>query len=221
MDKKQKYLKLILSITLSSLLTVLVVFSVVHAQSYLRGSQGDPAIPALRVEGRAESWGGAYLNSTGAANSTGLVVLGKVGIGLPFVSAEPSAELDVDGWIRASGARFNTVRIDDDLYVNNQVDPVSIYTAVCDDGEKSRSGNNQIIEEWCGGANSLPSNLCVPFLQNFKHNDPNDPDNIKELYCAINSRRLFVHVNTEGGDNDEIGKGSRCGAICGLEINYR
>ncbi len=111
MEGRHRFLRIILTVSVSVLFSILVVFAVVQAQSYLRGPQSDPLAPALKVEGRAETEGGVYFNSAGSTDSTGLLVLGKVGIGLGF-NEVPQADLDVDGWVRASGARFDTVMVD-------------------------------------------------------------------------------------------------------------
>ena len=126
--EKQKFLRIILTTSASVLLSILVVFVVVNAQSYLRQD-------ALVVEGTAEIrssteiFGGAYLNTAGLADSTGLVVKERVGIGNKFfgpTGVPPVYDLDVDGtvnaeWIRASGGRFDTVIIDSGFLASCQV----------------------------------------------------------------------------------------------------
>lgn len=201
MDKKQKYLRLVLSVVLSSLLASIAVFGIVYAQLSLEDNTA--------VIGTLTTTKGVSLNTDDLA--IGLTVEGKVGIGFP----SPGAELDVDGWVRASGARFDTVIIDGSLLLDSS-DTVKVYSEVCNDGEAFRSANNQIIETWCGPVSLLPSNNCVPFLQKFFHND-GDPDMIREISCGVASNRLFIRADTEGGDNEAIGAGSICGAICGLE----
>ena len=94
--------------------------------------------------------------------------------------------------------------------------PVTVVSAVCDNGEKFRSADNQQIEEWCGTTLTGLSG-CVPYLVSWDQND-NNPDSIREIGCRISGNRLYIHSNTEGGDDDEVGKGSVCGAVCGANV---
>ena len=97
MNKKQKYLRLVLSVVLSSLLATIAVFAIVHAETYLREND-------FRVDGPA------LINALNPGATIGLLIPeGDVGIGFTTI---PQSKLDVNGWVRASGGRFDTVIVD-------------------------------------------------------------------------------------------------------------
>jgi hypothetical protein len=198
MEKNQKIIKSSITIILSVLFSILVVFSVANGVSYIRHD-------ALQVEGSGVIRGPLTADSvvvgniTPAPTSSLLVVGGNVGLGPKFQKSIPAYPLDVQGIVNASG-----------FFKAGQ--PI-VYKANCLGDVKSRSSNKEVIDQWCGQSHPALNDNCVPFLVSFNQND-NDPDAIRNIACGIANNRLFIHTDTTGGDDELIGYGSVCGAIC-------
>lgn len=97
-------------------------------------------------------------------------------------------------------------------------DPPVVFRSVCRGCKNCTSGG--VDQSWCGPADTRLGNAnCSPFLVIQNQND-GDQDQVEEVGCYIDdvSQRLYIRLETSGGDDEETTRDSVCGAICGGQM---
>ncbi|MBM3248887.1 MAG: hypothetical protein FJZ10_05680 [Candidatus Omnitrophica bacterium] len=137
---------------------------------------------------------------------------GNVGIG----TTSPTQKLHVAGNANITGSATITGSTTISGTLGGSV---KVYRYDCNDGVRN-GGDDDYHEQYCGPTQTdLTTSNCTPFVI-FQNQNDGDKDEVREHGCFIDNtaQRLYFGLETAGGDNENTAYGSKCGAICGVQI---